>query len=60
MAVCVADGEMASRVATDLELKHGITTATLTKDAHGAALADRWGTQPRPPRAGSSVQATAG
>lgn len=32
MAVCVADGEMASRVAADLEMKHGITTATLTKD----------------------------
>lgn len=32
MAVCVADGEMAGRVAADLELKHGITTATLTKD----------------------------
>ncbi|WP_030609354.1 UvrD-helicase domain-containing protein [Streptomyces sclerotialus] len=32
MAVCVADGEMASRVAADLEIKHGITTATLTKD----------------------------
>ncbi|MFI8342815.1 UvrD-helicase domain-containing protein [Streptomyces sp. NPDC085639] len=32
MAVCVADGEMAGRVATDLEMKHGITTATLTKD----------------------------
>ncbi|MFE7111307.1 UvrD-helicase domain-containing protein [Streptomyces sp. NPDC057575] len=32
MAVCVADGEMAGRVAADLEMKHGITTATLTKD----------------------------
>lgn len=32
MAVCVTDGEMAGRVATDLEMKHGITTATLTKD----------------------------
>ncbi|NLU75504.1 UvrD-helicase domain-containing protein [Streptomyces sp. HNM0575] len=32
MAVCVADGDMASRVAADLESKHGITTATLTKD----------------------------
>ncbi|WP_406310942.1 UvrD-helicase domain-containing protein [Streptomyces thermoviolaceus] len=32
MAVCVADGDMAGRVAADLELKHGITTATLTKD----------------------------
>ncbi|GES28547.1 UvrD-helicase domain-containing protein [Streptomyces angustmyceticus] len=32
MAVCVTDGEMAGRVATDLEMKHGITTATLSKD----------------------------
>ncbi|GAA0410949.1 UvrD-helicase domain-containing protein [Streptomyces luteireticuli] len=32
MAVCVADGDMAGRVAADLETKHGITTATLTKD----------------------------
>ncbi|MFD8105936.1 UvrD-helicase domain-containing protein [Streptomyces microflavus] len=32
MAVCVADGDMAGRVATDLEIKHGITTATLTKE----------------------------
>ncbi|MFC9881680.1 UvrD-helicase domain-containing protein [Streptomyces libani] len=32
MAVCVADGDMAGRVAADLEIKHGITTATLTKD----------------------------
>ncbi|MFE7634066.1 UvrD-helicase domain-containing protein [Kitasatospora sp. NPDC057518] len=32
MAVCVADGDMAGRVAADLSLKHGITTATLTKD----------------------------
>ncbi|MFI2354545.1 UvrD-helicase domain-containing protein [Streptomyces anulatus] len=32
IAVCVTDGEMAGRVATDLEMKHGITTATLTKD----------------------------
>lgn len=32
MAVCVADGDMAGRVAVDLETKHGITTATLTKD----------------------------
>ncbi|MCX5529774.1 UvrD-helicase domain-containing protein [Streptomyces sp. NBC_00006] len=32
MAVCVADGDMAGRVATDLGLKHGITTAILTKD----------------------------
>nr|WP_078603247.1 protein kinase [Streptomyces sp. NRRL S-455] len=32
MAVCVADGDMAGRVAADLEMKHGITTATLTKD----------------------------
>ncbi|GAA0965351.1 UvrD-helicase domain-containing protein [Actinocorallia libanotica] len=32
LAVCVADGEMADRVAADLETKHGITTTTLTKD----------------------------
>ncbi|ATZ23085.1 DNA-dependent helicase II [Streptomyces lavendulae subsp. lavendulae] len=32
MAVCVADGEMAGRVASDLAMKHGITTATLTKE----------------------------
>ncbi|MCD0482501.1 UvrD-helicase domain-containing protein [Streptacidiphilus sp. ASG 303] len=32
LAVCVADGEMAGRVAEDLRKKHGITTATLTKD----------------------------
>jgi superfamily I DNA/RNA helicase len=32
MAVCVADGDMAGRVAADLETKHGITTATLTKE----------------------------
>ncbi|MFD7966878.1 3'-5' exonuclease [Streptomyces zaomyceticus] len=32
MAVCVADGEMAGRVATDPEMKPGITTATLNKD----------------------------
>ncbi|MFM9613504.1 UvrD-helicase domain-containing protein [Streptomyces niveiscabiei] len=32
IAVCVADGDMAGRVAADLETKHGITTATLTKD----------------------------
>ncbi|MEN2423596.1 UvrD-helicase domain-containing protein [Streptomyces rimosus] len=32
MAVCVVDGTMAGRVAADLEMKHGITTATLTKD----------------------------
>lgn len=32
IAVCVADGEMAGRVANDLETQHGITTATLTKD----------------------------
>ncbi|MCX5206872.1 UvrD-helicase domain-containing protein [Streptomyces sp. NBC_00237] len=32
MAVCVADSDMAGRVATDLEIKHGITTATLTKE----------------------------
>ncbi|MFJ4682756.1 UvrD-helicase domain-containing protein [Streptomyces sp. NPDC088789] len=30
MAVCVADSDMAGRVAADLEIKHGITTATLT------------------------------
>lgn len=29
---CVADGYMAGRLAADLETKHGITTATLTKD----------------------------
>ncbi|SHL83187.1 UvrD-helicase domain-containing protein [Streptomyces yunnanensis] len=32
MAVCVADGEMAGRVAADLQIKHGITTAILTKE----------------------------
>ncbi|MEV4670851.1 UvrD-helicase domain-containing protein [Actinomadura sp. NPDC049382] len=32
IAVCVADGEMAGRVAADLETKHGISTATLTKE----------------------------
>ncbi|MFM9369909.1 UvrD-helicase domain-containing protein [Streptomyces sp. Da 82-17] len=32
MAVCVVDGDMAGRVVADLERKHGITTATLTKD----------------------------
>ncbi|MEU4173791.1 UvrD-helicase domain-containing protein [Streptomyces sp. NPDC026589] len=32
MAVCVADSDMAGRVAADLEIKHGITTATLTKE----------------------------
>ncbi|MFE5729623.1 hypothetical protein ACFQ7A_01740 [Streptomyces sp. NPDC056528] len=32
MALCVADGEMAGCVAADPEMKHGITTATLTKD----------------------------
>ena len=32
IAVCVADGEMASRVAADLETKYGVTTATLTKE----------------------------
>ncbi|MCX4834430.1 UvrD-helicase domain-containing protein [Streptomyces sp. NBC_01016] len=32
MAVCVADSEMAGRVAADLEMKHSITTAILTKD----------------------------
>ncbi|WP_131739167.1 UvrD-helicase domain-containing protein [Actinomadura roseirufa] len=32
IAVCVADGEMASRVAADLETKHAVTTATLTKE----------------------------
>jgi len=32
IAVCVADGDMAGRVAVDLETRHGITTAALTKD----------------------------
>ncbi|MFJ5679708.1 UvrD-helicase domain-containing protein [Streptomyces sp. NPDC093097] len=32
MAVCVADGEMAGRVAADLQIKHGITTAILAKE----------------------------
>lgn len=32
MAVCVADGDMAGRVAADLGIKHGITTAILTKE----------------------------
>ncbi|MGW5114056.1 UvrD-helicase domain-containing protein [Streptomyces noursei] len=32
MAVCVADGEMAGRIAADLQIKHGITTAILTKE----------------------------
>ncbi|MFI1200685.1 UvrD-helicase domain-containing protein [Streptomyces sp. NPDC020883] len=32
MAVCVADGDMAGRVAADLQIKHGITTAILTKE----------------------------
>jgi superfamily I DNA/RNA helicase/mRNA-degrading endonuclease RelE of RelBE toxin-antitoxin system len=32
IAVCVADGEMANRVAYDLQTKYGITTATLTKE----------------------------
>lgn len=32
IAVCVADGDMVGRVAADLEAKHGITTATLTKE----------------------------
>ncbi|WP_263165071.1 UvrD-helicase domain-containing protein [Streptomyces sp. SCSIO ZS0520] len=32
IAVCVADGDMAGRVAADLYQRHDITTATLTKD----------------------------
>jgi hypothetical protein len=49
MAVCVADGEMAGRVATDLEMKHGITTPTeLTKRPveDVATALDPWAAEP--------------